>query len=84
MATSLFPAVKSSKSFHRGVFFFHGFLLFPAVVFKCFRELFRLRGLPSGSSDEFEFDSVDFRLSLEIIRFHAMIEKLIIFADFSF
>ena len=39
-------------------------------MFKCFRELFRLSGFPSGSSDEFEFDSVDFRLSLKFILFN--------------
>ena len=41
----------------------HGFLLL--VLVKCLRELLRLRGL-SGSSEEFEFDSVDLRLSLNL------------------
>ena len=63
-----FPLLKALKVSRRHLS--HGFLLLPAVVFKCFRELFMLSGFPSGSSDEFEFDSVDFRLSLKFILFY--------------
>ena len=50
----------------------HGFLLL--VLVKCLRELLRLRGL-SGSSEEFEFDSVDLRLSLNFSIFFRKLWK---------
>merc|ERR1712228_552265 len=59
----------------------HGFLLL--VLVKCLRELLRLRGL-SGSSEEFEFDSVDLRLSLCTTILDRFLKKRISFCLLSF